>query len=106
MSLLWTVDEDGERVHRLGSEWDGNKGAWREWGHYESEADQWQVSLGATWSRWGLGVEGDWMRWSCYIHPARVEYRTQSLTVTFGPWYLSWRRCKPTQNAPSDSADA
>lgn len=105
MSLFWTTDEDGETVHRLQREWDGNKGAWREWGRYTSEADFWQVSLGATWSRWGLGVDGDWAhQWGWA--GCRVPYRNQSLTLTVGPWYVGWMRHKPSRSALTASSES
>jgi hypothetical protein len=93
--LFWTTDEDGERVHRLQCEWDGNKGPWREWGDYHSQADRWAFSLGAAWSRWGLGIEYDWAHESSWEDGSRVRYRRQDVTLTVGPWYVAWSRCRP-----------
>ncbi len=97
--LFWTVDEDGERVHRLQSEWDGNKGPWKQRSGYRSEADYDDLSVGVSWSRWGLGVEVDWHRYTAWIGGASVPYRNQSATVTLGPWYLSWTRARPADGA-------
>jgi hypothetical protein len=93
--LFWTTDEDGERVHRLQSEWDGNKGAWWSWNNYRSEADRSEIAVGALWAQWGVGVETDWYRFTAWIDGRRVPYRHQSLTVSFGPWYLAITRVRP-----------
>lgn len=102
--LFWTVDEDGETVHRLGAEWDGNHGPRWQWGDYRSEADLWELNVGTSWSRWGLGIEADWHHWSAWIADPpfsktgeRVPYREQSVTLTLGPLYVSWRRAHPAR---------
>lgn len=103
--LFWTVDEDGEVVHRLGAEWDGNHGPRWQWGTYVSEAELWELSVGTMWSRWGLGIELDWHRWSAWICPTgyvqeggyRQPYREQSATLTLGPLYVAWRRARPAR---------
>jgi hypothetical protein len=102
-SLFWTTDEDGERVHRLESEWDGNKGATNAWGRYRVESDQWELSYGATWSRWMFGLEAEYGHergWD-YTRRVRVDYRRQRVTVAFGPWYVTWLRCKPLPTEPA-----
>lgn len=94
--FFWKIDEDGERVHRLQHEWDGNKGAWRTWGTWRSDADNWEINVGTLWSRLGVGIDYDWgheQRWG----KDRTRYSRHSLTVTVGPWYVGWMRCKPVQ---------
>jgi hypothetical protein len=95
--LFWTRDDDGEVVHRLGGEWDGNHGAWREWGHYQDPMNNWAIYLGTTWSHWGIGIDYEYTHEPHWVNQAirRVTFRRASLTLTFGPWYLSWERCKP-----------
>ena len=102
-SPFWTTDEDGERVHRLQREWDGNKGAWRNWYGYDGEHDQWDLSVGATWSRWALGVETDVSHSSAWDRErdCRADYRRVGVTLSLGPWYLAWFRCSPLRRGSS-----
>lgn len=93
--LFWKIDEDGERVHRLQHEWDGNKGSWREWGTWRSAGDNWQVNVGVTWSHWGVGIDYQWTHEAAWTDGARHHYRRTWLTLTLGPWYVGWMRCKP-----------
>lgn len=103
--LLWTVDDDGETRHRLGAEWDGNASPRWQWGRYESEADLWELSVGTSWSRWGIGIEADWHRYSAWISNRppfgasgrRVPYREQGAQLMLGPLYVAWRRVKPAR---------
>lgn len=103
-SLFWTVDEDGKRVHRLQAEWDGNSGPSHQCGEYRSQADQWELSAGTTWSRWGLGIDVGWTHEAVWVGAANgrtVHYRRQDATLNLGPWYLSWTRCKPLPGGES-----
>jgi hypothetical protein len=104
MSLLWTTDSDGERIHRLEGEWDGNKGPWWEAGGYRSEADRDQFSIGTTWSRWGLGVEFSWHHGRTW-NGESVDYRDLSASLTLGPWYIAWTRVRPIAT-PSPGASS
>lgn len=99
VTLFWTVDEDGETIHRLAREWDGNHAPWKEWGNYESETKNWQLAIGATWSHWGLGPEADWSRWATWVYKEnkRVPTRTWTVSFTLGPWYVSWTRISPVK---------
>lgn len=95
MSLFWTKNEDGEVVHRLDAEWDGNKGASWSREKWQDEANNSSVAFGTTWSHWGLGIEYEWSReqgWSF----AKGMFRRQSLTLAVGPWYVQLMRCVPT----------
>ncbi len=103
MSAFWKVDEDGERVHRLQSEWDGNKGAWKEWGGYRSEADWSSLGIGANWSSWGVGVEYDWHHGRTW-DGASVDYRHRFACLTLGPWYVVWHRVRPFRRPDSGAA--
>lgn len=99
-SLFWTVDEDGERVHRLASEWDGNKGNRVLWSRYGGEHDQAEVSVGTTWSRWAFGPEWSYshsVSWD-YRQQRSIAYRRTDFALSVGPWSLWITRCRPTDD--------
>ncbi|MCU1592434.1 MAG: hypothetical protein JWP11_3690 [Frankiales bacterium] len=105
--LFWTTDEDGETVHRLQAEWDGNKGPAYQRGDYRSEAEQWELSAGVMWSRWGLGVDVGWTHEATWVGGAdgtTVHYRRQDAVLHLGPWYVSWTRCRPLASGTAPEA--
>jgi hypothetical protein len=64
---------------------------WREIGAYDPPNPQWTIAAGASWLRWGLGIDSE----RCVGYNAGTSYATPdylTIMLKLGPFYLSFVR--------------
>lgn len=95
--LLWHRDADGEWVHRLADEWDGNAEGHRWYEKYDGDHRNTSFTTGINWTTWGFGPLFDYAHESSWNEASRRYLPTKRiyLTVWLGPLYVAWMWVRP-----------